>query len=321
MAIDRFVYDKKKGEFVRKRTRLRSILLSALAGLAGVCLTGVAFYAVFALVFSTERELVLERENRLLSDEYTRLSGQLDLLDGTVGQLRMRDRSIYQDLFSSDPPDYISETRDTLLSGGDLESVAESDLVWDAYAVVSRMETTASQVSRWLTEIDTLLSGGSSVARDIPSIVPLASFSPVQTGASVGKKINPFYKTIREHTGIDLLAPTGSPVRCTADGKVTEAVRSRKGMGNRVTVSHAGGYQTVYAHLDEMRVSVGQTVRQGDLIGTVGTSGTCFGACLHYEVHRGGSVEDPVHYFFADLSPSEYRSMMVVARTTGQSMD
>lgn len=320
--MDRYVYDKKKGEFVRKRTRLRSVLLSALIYLCAVLLSALAFYIVFALVFSTERERVLEKEHRLLVDEHARLSEQLDLLDGTVGSLQLRDRTIYQDLFSADPPSYITETRDTLLSsGGDMENIPESDLVWDAYAIVSRMESTASQVARWLTEIDTLLSGGTVVPTDIPSIVPLQAFSPVQTGASVGNKINPFYKTIREHTGIDLLAPAGAEVRCSADGKVVEVVRSKKGMGNRVTVAHAAGYRTVYAHLDAIRVSVGQNLRQGAPIGTVGTSGSCFAPCLHYEVRRGDAVEDPLNYFFAELSPTVYRSMMIVALTTGQSMD
>lgn len=319
--MDRYVYDKKKGAFVRKRFRLRKVLLSMLAYTGAVLLSALAFYLVFACVFSTERELVLERENRLLSDEYTRLSGQLDLLDAAVGNLQLRDRAIYHDLFSADPPNYVTETRDTLLSGGDLEKVPEKDLVWDSYAVVSRMETLASQVSRWLTEIDTLLSGGSVVATAIPSIAPLQTFSPVQTGASVGMKINPFYKTIREHTGIDLLAAAGAPVRCSADGKVVEVVRSKKGMGNRVTIAHAEGYQTVYAHLDRISVSQGQTVRQGMQVGTVGSSGTCFAPCLHYEVRRGAAIEDPVNYFFAELSPSDYRSMLVVALTTGQSMD
>jgi murein DD-endopeptidase MepM/ murein hydrolase activator NlpD len=318
----RYVYDKNKGEFVRSRPGVMEVLLKVIRYTLAILFSAAVFYVVFALFYSTDRERQLEREHSLLADEYADLSQQLDLVEGTVGNLRVRDREIYNNLFSADPPNYITEARDTLLSAVDeLEALPETDLIWDAYALTSRMESTASQVSRWLTEIDTLLSGGSVAATAIPSMVPLAQFSPMQAGASVGKKINPFYKNIREHTGIDLVAPVGTPVRCTADGKVTDVVRSEKGMGNQVTVSHKGGLETVYAHLDAVRVSVGQNLRQGAAIGTVGQTGSCFAPCLHYEVRRGDFVQDPVNYFFAELDPATYRDMMIVALTTGQSMD
>lgn len=318
----KYVFDREKGEFVPKRASFWQILLSVVRYIFAAAFCAVLFYCVFALAYSTEEEKMLERENRALASEYASLSAQLDLLDGAVGHLRSRDREIYRDLFNADPPNYLVEARDTLLSGAvDPEDMAESDLVWDAYALTNRIESTASMVSRTLAEMDTLLSGGTVVPTAIPSRVPLAGFSPVQTGASTGKKVHPFYKNIREHTGIDLVAPTGTPVLCSADGKVSQVVRSEKGMGNQVTVDHKGGFRTTYSHLDGIRVSVGQNLRQGDRIGTVGQTGSCFAPCLHYEVLRDGEYQDPVNYFFAELDPVTYRDMMIVALTTGQSMD
>jgi hypothetical protein len=320
--VKRYVFDRKSGRFTRVHVRLGDVLLAILKYTVAIFLSAVAFYVVFALAFSTERERNLEQENRLLAVSQAAFSERLDLVEGTVGNLRLRDREIYRDLFGANPPSYIVEARDSLLvSGDDLEEMAEPELVWDAYAAINRMESAASQVSRYLTEIDTLLSGGSMVPTSVPSILPLEPFSPVQTGASVGKKINPFYKTIREHSGLDLLAPSGTPVRCTAEGKVAHVVRNEKGMGNLVIVEHKGGFRTLYAHLDGIRVSQGQTLRQGQQIGTVGQSGSCFAPCLHYEVLRDGFLQDPVNYFFAQLSPQVYHEMMVVALTTGQSMD
>ena len=318
----KYVFDKETGSFQPKRTSWKEVLSALLKyGIASL-LVAVVFYLVFALAFSTEHERQLERENRLLTDEEAALSSQLDLVEGAVGHLQERDREIYRDLFSTDPPNYLISVPDTLPEiGSELERMQEDDLVWDAYAMTNRMESVASQVSRQLTEIDTALSGGSLLPAAVPAIIPLQSFSPVQTGASVGKKVNPFYKTIREHTGIDLMAPSGTPVRCSADGQVLQVVRSEKGMGNQVTVGHKGGFQTVYAHLDGIRVSVGQHLRQGALIGTVGQSGSCFAPCLHYEVLRNGLPQDPVNYFFADLAPDTYHDMMIIALTTGQSMD
>lgn len=316
----KYVFDKESGGFKPKRTTFRGVLAATIRYALAVLAASVAFYLVFALAFSTEREQELERENRLLEAEYTALNGRLDLVEGVVGHLRERDRAIYNDLFSTDPPNYLLSAKDTLLPAEDPEKLTETDLVWDAYALVKRMESAASEVSRQLAEIDTAFSGGL-IPTAIPSIVPLVAFSPVQTGASVGKKVNPFYKTIRDHTGLDLMAPSGTPVRCTADGQVVQVVRSEKGMGNQVTVAHKGGFRTVYAHLADIRVSAGQNIRQGAPVGTVGQSGSCFAPCLHYEVLRDGFVQDPVNYFFAELSPATYRDMMTVALTTGQSMD
>lgn len=317
----KFIYDKEAGGFKPKRTSLREVLYGLVRYGLSILAVATLFYLVFALVFSTEREQMLERENHLLEAEHTALTDRLDLLEGAVGHLQERDREIYHDLFSTDPPNYLLSAQDTLLRTGDLEAMSETDLVWDAYALVNRMESVASEVSRQLAEIDTALAGGGLVPTAIPSILPLAAFSPVQTGASVGKKVNPFYKTIRDHSGIDLLAPSGTPVRCTADGQVSQVVHSEKGMGNQVTVTHKGGFRTVYAHLEGVRVSVGQNLRQGAPIGTVGQSGSSFAPCLHYEVLRDGFPQDPVNYFFAELAPATYRDMMIVALTTGQSMD
>ena len=318
----KYVFDRESGGFKPKRASLRGVLLAIVRYSLAVLAAAAAFYLVFALAFSTEREQELERENRLLEAEYTALNERLGLVEGSVGHLQERDRAIYRDLFNTEAPNYLLSAQDSLRpSGAELEDMPETDLVWDAYALVKRMESAASEVSRFLTEIDTTFSSGSLVPTAIPSIVPITPFSPVQTGASVGKKVNPFYKTIRDHSGLDLMAPAGTPVRCSADGQVVQVVRSEKGMGNQVTVAHKGGFRTVYAHLADIRVSQGQNLRQGALIGTVGQSGTCFAPCLHYEVLRDGFVQDPVNYFFAGLSPATYREMMTLALTTGQSMD
>ncbi len=322
MANKRYVFDEKRGAFVPKKPTVGSVLGAVLRYVFAIALAAAVFYAAFALVFSTDRERLLEQENQMLSDEYAALTAQLDRIEGTVGNLQVRDREIYRELFGADPSNYIIEAEDTLLQlGGELEAMQESDLVWDTYALTNRVESTASQVTRWLAEIDTLLAGSTTKPTAVPSIIPVKPFSPLQTGASVGKKITPFYKTIREHTGIDLVVPAGTLVRSSADGKVVQVVKSEKGMGNRVTVEHANGLQTVYAHLHSIKVSQGQSVRQGEVIGTVGQSGSCFAPCLHYEVLRGGFVQEPVNYFFAELDPATFHEMMVVALTTGQSMD
>ena len=123
------------------------------------------------------------------------------------------------------------------------------------------------------------------------------------------------------HNGLDLIAPAGDPVHAAGDGVVTEVVKSRKGLGNVVTITHKGGYKTRYAHLADIEVRKGNRVKKGKVIGYVGVSGNSFAPHLHYEVCRDTSVMDPVHYMFESVTPDEYVNMLIMSASTGQSMD
>ena len=114
---------------------------------------------------------------------------------------------------------------------------------------------------------------------------------------------------------------TEGVVVAPADGKVVDVLRQSKGLGNLVVIDHGDGLRTVYAHLSDIYVAINQKVSRGKVIGKVGSSGASFTASLHYEVRKEGRAMDPVNYFFASLSPSAYGEMLLVANTTGQSLD
>ena len=88
-----------------------------------------------------------------------------------------------------------------------------------------------------------------------------------------------------------------------------------------VVVKHNGGYVTKYAHLSDIDVKKGRKLKKGDRIGYVGVSGNSFAPHLHYEVLRDTLVMDPVNHFFATLDPEEYVNVLIMAVTTGQSLD
>lgn len=101
------------------------------------------------------------------------------------------------------------------------------------------------------------------------------------------------------HSGIDIEAATGTPVGASAAGVVIQVGHSDGrpvGYGNYVLIEHEQGYATLYAHLDRVAVTVGQTVRQLELIGVVGSTGLSTGPHLHFEVRRFGEFEDPLPY-------------------------
>lgn len=96
------------------------------------------------------------------------------------------------------------------------------------------------------------------------------------------------------HKGIDIAAPTGTPIVAARAGTVTYAGWSNRGYGNMVTIRHFGGSETLYAHFSSISVQVGQYVEQGETIGRVGSTGISTGPHLHFELHENGAPVDPL---------------------------
>lgn len=131
-----------------------------------------------------------------------------------------------------------------------------------------------------------------SAASNIPSIWPVVG--PLRSG--VGLRSNPFGgSSIEFHKGQDISAPTGTPVSVTADGVVVIA-RWVKGYGNGIYVDHGNGITTRYGHLSRIDVVEGQTVKRGQQIGLVGSTGRSTGPHLHYEVRINGEPTSPLPY-------------------------
>ena len=111
-----------------------------------------------------------------------------------------------------------------------------------------------------------------------------------------GNRANPFTgRGSEEHGGIDFKGNTGEPIRATATGKVAFA-GVQGGYGNVVRINHGNGYETVFAHLSAIKVQVGDTVKSGDVLGLLGSTGRSTGPHLHYEVQRNGQRLDPEQF-------------------------
>ncbi|MEA2490944.1 MAG: hypothetical protein QOH21_2736, partial [Acidobacteriota bacterium] len=151
-------------------------------------------------------------------------------------------------------------------------------------------------------------SANAEIVRHTPSILPLPSDQFVLT-SPFGMRVSPFTRASDFHKGLDLSAPTGTNVFATADGVVSFAGRYPLGQsvawwrfGNVVVLKHADRFITIYGHCDTVRVQAGQTVKQGDVIATVGSTGWSTNSHLHYEVRS--DLELPGTY--APIDPRIY---------------
>ncbi|SFL06274.1 M23 family metallopeptidase [Falsiroseomonas stagni] len=109
-----------------------------------------------------------------------------------------------------------------------------------------------------------------------------------------GMRRHPVLGFSRRHEGLDFAAPPGTPIYAAADG-VVAAARMERGYGRTVRLRHPGGIETVYAHMSRFarNLKPGDRVRQGDVIGAVGSSGMSTGPHLHYEIRLAGRAQDP----------------------------
>jgi murein DD-endopeptidase MepM/ murein hydrolase activator NlpD len=130
----------------------------------------------------------------------------------------------------------------------------------------------------------------------LPVRKPLAGELDVSSG--FGVRSDPFTRSAAMHTGLDLHGEMGEPVRVTANGTVSAAGWSG-GYGKVVDVDHGNGFVTRYGHLSEIDVKVGQTLRVGQVVGRVGSTGRSTGTHLHYETRVGGQAVDPEKFLRA----------------------
>ncbi|MFY7835788.1 MAG: M23 family metallopeptidase [Novosphingobium sp.] len=126
----------------------------------------------------------------------------------------------------------------------------------------------------------------------IPSLAPVAM---TRLSSGYGMRNHPVLGGRRAHKGIDLSAPTGTPIRATADGTV-EMADWFGGYGLYVQLDHGAAMETRYGHMSRIAVAAGQQVRKGDVIGYVGSTGRSTGPHLHYEVRVSGEAVNPLPY-------------------------
>lgn len=298
-------------------SRWQIVVLGVLRFLVATLSMSIVCYIVFALVFSTEEERRLQRENSLYRSRYKQMQQKEQLIADVVEGLQDKDNAIYRELFETEAPSLDALTAADFIAESD--SLSESFYQRAAASASGRTMLMAQQVDK---NFDAIFRSLEARRDSIPPLtLPLRDMSYVQMGASVGMKQNPLYKRPMQHDGLDLIAPQGASVYAAASGTVSEVVRSRKGLGNILEIDHGNGYTTRYCLLADMDVSRGMRIRRGQKIGTVGISSTITAAHLHFEVLYKGVPRDPVHYLFASLSPEDYAHMVYMASATSQSLD
>ncbi len=173
------------------------------------------------------------------------------------------------------------------------------------YAGIDRIGGGAIQMLKWTLGGRTAWFDAASLSQVSSTALAWPVSGPITSG--FGMRYHPILHFARMHKGIDFGVRWGSPIVASADGVVSRAGWAG-GYGRQVRLAHGGGVATSYSHMSRMVVEPGAIVRQGQLIGYVGTSGLSTGAHLHYETYRGGVAVNPRNVRFsgaAAIDPGE----------------
>lgn len=306
--------------FVSLRSRIRRISFNVLVGVV----LGVVLVVLGMQFMESPKERALERELAQYRRQTRRLNDRVERAERVLEDLEERDDNLYRSIFQSTP---VSDAERHSGIGG-VERYAELEHLDDdgqLKAVAQRVDELTKRVyveSKSLDEIYDMARNKTERLAAMPAIMPLAK-NKSQVVSGFGYRYHPILHYRRLHSGIDMTAPAGTPVYATGDGVVRVAGRNTQGYsgyGVVVLVDHGFGFQTLYAHMQGVNVRVGQKVKRGEQIGTVGSSGMSSGNHLHYEVIQNGKKVDPVYYFYNDLTPQEYEDVLEAARQDNQSM-
>lgn len=286
-------------------------------GMAVIC------YFMLSFILDTPIESQIKKSTQKLEQEYRKLSARYDTLEQIAANLSVRDSSVYRMIFESEPynphSDSINEggihTYDELMAMTNKEMGDEFvERMGTLYQRVSVLDARNNSMERYFYDHRDQING-------IPSIQPVINPDLSLLAASFGDRIHPFYKSMVFHKGVDYSVPTGSAVFATADGVVSMIESRGQVSGLLVSLEHTNGYETRYANLDRVIVSVGSRVQRGDIIAFSGNSGLSYGPHLHYEVRYRNKPVDPLNFFFMELDLQQMGDMREIAQTGMQSFD
>ena len=302
---------------IRKRRILRLVIqLFAWVGVA------LLYYACFSLLFDTPDEHRMRETTDKLRLEYETMAERYDSLEMILDNITERDKSVFRILFESDPYNLDIEQSEARLALYE-KKIAKSkrQLSVDLKQSIDKLDEKASSLENSWHRIKELGDTLGNKSQNIPAIQPVLNKQLTLLTAGYGTILNPFYRTLKSHQGIDYTIAEGSSVFATADGVVKEISDKNSTLGKTIVIDHGNGYQTSYSHLLSAFVRRGQKVQRGDVIALTGNSGLSLAPHLHYEVRYNDLRVDPIHYFFMELTPDEYQRIIRIAQSGMQSFD
>jgi murein DD-endopeptidase MepM/ murein hydrolase activator NlpD len=319
----KYYYNTNTLRYEKLETPLRIKVLRIFGFLAAAFVTAV-FISIIAFKFvGSPNERFLGIQNERLKDKYKELNETAKNLQQQMKELEKRDNTVYRSIFEANPiPDSarakkLEESKEIAT----VENMEDKELLNSIVSTLNNLSSHVKAQSASYNEIDKLLNNKEQLLSHTPAIQPVSNKDLSRIASGFGHRIDPIYKTVKMHAGLDFAAPQGTPIYATADGVVKTAGNTGNGYGNHVVINHGYGYETLYGHMVRVKARPGESVKRGEVVGWVGSTGKSTGPHCHYEVHKYGQKIDPVYFFYNDLSPDQFDRILKQAASSNQSLD
>lgn len=269
------------------------------------------------------KEKQLQREISELTLQYELLNNRMGEVSEVLDDIQERDNNVYRTIFEAEPiPASIRKAG----FGGverykELQGYGNSELMVETSKRLDRISKQLYIQSKSFDEVVKLVKNKAKLLASIPAIQPIPNEDLRHQPGGFGWRTHPIYKTPEFHPGMDFAAPEGTEIHATGDGIIERADATAQGYGNHVVINHGFGYETLYGHMLKFVVHVGQQVKRGQLIGYVGSTGLSTAPHVHYEVHKGGQIVNPINFYYNDLTPEQYQKLIELSEQSSQSFD
>ncbi len=323
MSKVKYRYNTRSLTYEKVEVKWTHRLLRFLSYLGTGLVFAIAAWWVGNFVLGTPNDKKLQRELETMKIQYKVINNKMTLMTEVLKELEDRDNNIYRVIFEAEPiPEHM---RKAGFGGVDyykkLEGFSTSELMVETSKKIDALSKRLYIQSKSFDDVIQMSKGKQQLINSIPAIMPVSNKELRHQPGAYGWRTHPIYKTSQFHGGMDFACPEGTPIYATGDGVVQRADNLAQGYGNHVVISHGYGYETLYAHMSKMTTSVGKKVKRGELIGYVGSTGLSTAPHVHYEIVKNGEKVNPIHFYYNDLSPEQYKILTDLANNSSQSFD
>jgi murein DD-endopeptidase MepM/ murein hydrolase activator NlpD len=319
----KYFYNTNTLRYEKLETPLRVKLLRVLGFISAAIVTAIIIVSIAYRYFPSANEKRLMQQNEELTNRLVVIYEQTRKLNEQMAVLEKKDNEVYRAIFEANPiPDSARAKEIELQKELQLVMGMRSDeLERSINSSISNLSQRLDVQEQSYAQITNFIKNKEDLLASTPAIQPLSNKDLKRVASGFGYRIDPVYKTVKFHQGLDFTAPTGTPIYASANGVVKTAGNLGTGYGIHVVINHGYGYQTLYGHMVKVKVRPGQRVVRGEIIGYVGNTGKSTGPHCHYEVHKNGRPLDPVYFFHNDLTPEQFDRILKMASVGNQSFD
>lgn len=261
----KYYYNTNSLRYEKLETPLRVRVLRIFGFIAAAFVTAALISFVAFRFVGSPNEKILWAQNENLRYRYKQLNERAKAMQKQMEELEKRDNNVYRAIFEANPiPDSArASALERELEITSVENMKDNELVSSILSLMNNLSSRMKVQDSSYTEIDELLNDKEKLLSHTPAIQPVANKDLSRVASGFGYRVDPVYKTVKFHAGLDFAAPQGTPIYATADGMVTTAGNTGNGYGNHVIINHGYGYETLFGHMVRVKVRAGNAVKRG----------------------------------------------------------